>query len=87
MSHAEDSPKTLRALFLMLTALPSLMVAATNAFAVNCDVAEPDSLQNSWTSPCKDGSWLLDPQTGCRLWDWHPAPEDTATWSGGAWPG
>ena len=22
------------------------------------------------------------PGAGCRLWDWHPAPEDTATWSG-----
>jgi hypothetical protein len=73
---------TLRALFLMLMAVPSLMLAATNAFAVNCDVTEPDSLQISWTGPCKDGSWLLDPQSGCRLWDWHPAPEDTATWSG-----
>jgi hypothetical protein len=73
---------TLRALFLMLMTLPWLMLAATKAFAVNCDFAEPDSLQISWTGPCKDGSWRLDPQTGCRLWDWHPAPEDIATWSG-----
>lgn len=47
-----------------------------------CDVVEPDSLAISWTTPCDEGRWLLDTQSGCRLWDWHPEPEDTATWTG-----
>ena len=47
-----------------------------------CDVTEPDSLGISWTDPCDEGRWLLDPQSGCRIWDWHPAPQDTATWTG-----
>lgn len=61
---------------------PTLVVAAAQTRIQPCDVVEPDSLAISWTTPCDDGRWLLDPQTGCRLWDWHPAPEDTATWSG-----
>ena len=24
----------------------------------------------------------MDTGLGCRMWDWHPAPEDTATWTG-----
>jgi len=69
-------------IMLRLTLVLALNFAATAAAARDCDVVEPDSLQISWTAPCEDGSWLLDPQAGCRLWDWHPAPEDTATWSG-----
>jgi len=70
----------------LLTVVLALTLAAAASSAQDCNVVEPDSLQISWTAPCKDGSWLLDPQTGCRLWDWHPEPEDTATWSG-ACPG
>ena len=61
---------------------PTLVVAAAETRAKPCDVVEPDSLAISWTAPCDDGRWLLDPQSGCRLWDWHPEPEDTATWTG-----
>jgi hypothetical protein len=61
---------------------PVLIAAAAQARAKPCDVVEPDSLAISWMTPCDDGRWLLDPRSGCRLWDWHPAPEDTATWSG-----
>jgi hypothetical protein len=43
---------------------------------------EPDSVQISWEAPCQDGSWLMDTQLGCRMWDWHPAPEDKVTWTG-----
>lgn len=25
---------------------------------------------------------MLDPQSGCRMWDWHPDPKDRAVWSG-----
>jgi hypothetical protein len=32
--------------------------------------------------PCLDGSWFLDTLQGCRVWDWRPDAEDTATWSG-----
>jgi hypothetical protein len=47
-----------------------------------CSVNEPDSVQISWDAPCLEGTWLLDTELGCRMWDWHPTPEDTATWSG-----
>jgi len=52
----------------------------------DCPSDEPDSLQISWTQPCEEGDWLLDTQTGCRMWDWHPDPKDRAVWSG-ACPG
>ena len=48
----------------------------------DCPLEEPDSLQISWTQPCENGDWLLDTTSGCRMWDWHPAPEDRAVWSG-----
>lgn len=66
----------------LLMLVPALAVAAAGTRDEPCDVAQPDSLQISWTTPCQDGSWDIDPQGGCRLWDWRPAPEDTATWSG-----
>src|SRR5689334_3342515 len=34
----------------------------------------------------KEGDWLLDTKSGCRLWDWHPDPKDRAVWTG-ACPG
>src|SRR5215813_12975463 len=58
------------------------LTAATAESAKPCDVMEPDSLGISWTAPCDEGRWLLDPQSGCRMWDWHPAPDDTSTWTG-----
>jgi hypothetical protein len=30
----------------------------------------------------RQGDWLFDTQTGCRMWDWHPEPEDKPVWSG-----
>jgi hypothetical protein len=72
--------------------LASALLAATGpAFAQEiavtqakptCPPGEPDSLQISWTAPCDDGTWLFDPEAGCRMWDWHPAPEDGAVWHG-----
>ncbi|MBS0549703.1 MAG: hypothetical protein JSR24_18255 [Proteobacteria bacterium] len=47
-----------------------------------CPTVEPDSLQISWTRPCEEGDWLLDTQSGCRMWDWHPDTKDHANWSG-----
>jgi hypothetical protein len=47
-----------------------------------CPPGEPDSLQISWTAPCERGDWLLDTETGCRMWDWHPEPEDKPVWAG-----
>ena len=44
----------------------------------------PDSVQISWTAPCDGGGWLFDTETGCRMWDWHPDPDDKAVWTG-AW--
>ena len=48
----------------------------------DCPSAEPDSVQISWTAPCEEGNWLLDTQSGCRMWDWHPDPKDRAVWNG-----
>jgi hypothetical protein len=62
--------------------LPALALAAADTRAEACDAGHPDSLEISWTAPCRDGSWSLDPRTGCQVWDWRPDPEDTATWSG-----
>lgn len=61
---------------------PALALGAAATGAQPCGVAEPDSLAISWTSPCEDGSWLLDPGGGCRIWDWRPDADDTAIWSG-----
>jgi len=78
-----------RALLLSLITLLTLAPDGTFAgepFAeqgsMTCPVDEPDSVQINWDTPCLDGTWLLDTELGCRMWDWHPAPEDTATWSG-----
>jgi hypothetical protein len=54
----------------------------TRPVGVDCLPIEPDSLQISWNTPCDNGSWLFEPDVGCRMWDWHPAPEDTTTWTG-----
>ncbi len=62
--------------------VPPLALAAAEIDPESCGVREPDSLEISWTAPCRDGSWELDPRAGCRMWHWHPDPEDTATWSG-----
>ena len=48
----------------------------------DCLPEEPDTIQISWTQPCEEGDWLLDTQAGCRMWDWHPDPNDKAVWSG-----
>jgi hypothetical protein len=48
----------------------------------DCPSSEPDSVQISWNQPCEEGDWLLDTQTGCRMWDWHPDQQDRAVWSG-----
>ena len=68
---------------LMLTVLP--VVAQQIALApgkAGCATEEPDPVQISWDAPCEQGSWLLEPGVGCRMWDWHPDKQDKATWSG-----
>lgn len=50
--------------------------------SADCMVEEPDSVQINWDAPCRTGTWLMDTEQGCRMWDWHPAPTDSATWSG-----
>jgi hypothetical protein len=72
---------------LAIAALPLGSVAASAgelamAPDTNCPYQDPDSVQISWTSPCENGTWLLDTETGCRMWDWHPDLEDKAVWSG-----
>lgn len=56
-------------------------LAAASAKA-DCPPGEPDSLEISWNTPCDSGDWLFDTQSGCRMWDWHPAPEDRVVWKG-----
>jgi hypothetical protein len=77
--------------FLGVSLTSALLLAGCMAFAQalpsssvpqDCPPGEPDSVQISWTEPCEGGAWLLDTELGCRMWDWHPAPEDKATWSG-----
>jgi hypothetical protein len=50
--------------------------------SMDCPYQNPDSVQISWTQPCEEGTWLLDTETGCRMWDWHPDLQDKAVWSG-----
>jgi hypothetical protein len=71
-----------RLLALIPLSVLALTLGAAATIAQECDAEEPDSLQISWTTPCESGRWLLDTQTGCRIWDWHPEPEDIVTWSG-----
>ena len=68
----------------VIAVLPTAAAAQPRAAisAVDCPYGEPDSVQISWTSPCNVGTWLLDTETGCRMWDWHPDPKDKAVWSG-----
>jgi hypothetical protein len=60
----------------------SLLASGIGHAQGNCQPDEPDSVQISWDAPCRRGEWLMDTELGCRMWDWHPAPEDGATWSG-----
>lgn len=48
----------------------------------DCPSQAPDSVEISWMTPCQEGDWMLDTQSGCRMWDWHPDPKDRAVWSG-----
>jgi hypothetical protein len=79
----------LRSLSLILSA--GAMCVGGSAFAqqlamahqlVDCAPDEPVSVQISWTAPCDSGTWLMDTEAGCRMWDWHPNPDDKVVWSG-----
>ena len=81
--------------YVLVLSIAATQVAAASVFGqqtaaastqVDCLSVEPDSLQISWTQPCEEGDWLLDTKLGCRMWDWHPDPNDRAAWSG-ACPG
>jgi len=86
MTLASLPSKTLRGVLLI-----GLLVNAAAAMAqgaaglpagTDCAGFEPDPIQISWNDPCDEGSWLFEPGVGCRMWDWHPAPSDVATWTG-----
>src|SRR5262245_60280648 len=66
----------------LITLLTFVRHGAIAGEPMACPAEEPDSVQISWDAPCLAGTWLLDTELGCRMWDWHPTPEDTATWSG-----
>jgi hypothetical protein len=74
------------AMLMVVTHLGSTSVfgqqIAAAAAGSDCPTEAPDSLQISWTQPCSEGDWLLDPEVGCRMADWHPDPKDRALWSG-----
>ena len=63
------------------SAVSAQQIAAATALP-DCLTEEPDSLQISWTAPCDTGTWLFDTETGCRMWDWHPDPDDKVVWKG-----
>lgn len=71
---------------LLIVVLPWTAVAQQQVAMASgdpdCPYQNPDSVQISWTSPCENGNWLLDTETGCRMWDWHPDLKDKAAWSG-----
>jgi hypothetical protein len=76
---------------LRIVFLSAILMAGSSAFAQQqlalsqdqpCAPAEPDSVQISWTAPCDADGWLFDTEAGCRMWDWHPDPDDKVTWSG-----
>lgn len=67
---------------LLASGSASAQQVALTAGKPDCPPGEPDSLQISWTAPCDSGTWLFDPEAGCRMWDWHPGPEDTVVWHG-----
>lgn len=70
---------------LLIVVLPWAASAQQLAMAsgdADCPYQNPDSVQISWTGPCENGNWLLDTETGCRMWDWHPDRNDKAVWSG-----
>ncbi len=71
------------AIALLWAPLASAQQIASAASVPDCATVEPDSLQISWVQPCEEGDWLLDTQTGCRMWDWHPDQHDRSAWTGG----
>lgn len=68
--------------FLMMTGPAFAQQLALTPAKPECPPGEPDSLQISWNAPCESGTWLFDTETGCRMWDWHPEPDDKAVWKG-----
>jgi hypothetical protein len=76
---------------LHVTLIAGLLLAGTPALAQQvalsqspelCAGEEPASVQISWMAPCEGDGWLFDTEAGCRMWDWHPDPDDKVTWSG-----
>lgn len=86
MGSPRPPPPALLRLFVGFLAASSIAGAAEPPSLQNaaaCLHDDPDSLQIvGWDAPCQDGLWLMDTQLGCRMWDWHPAPEDKITWTG-----
>jgi len=79
--------RRLRVIFLSALLLAGSPALAQQQLALGrapapCAAEEPDSVQISWTAPCDGEGWLFDTETGCRMPDWHPDPEDKVTWSG-----
>jgi hypothetical protein len=68
-------------MFLLAQSALAQQLALTPAKPL-CPPGDPDSMQISWNKPCNEGDWLLDTQAGCRMWDWHPEPEDVVVWKG-----
>ena len=69
MDKANRATTRTAAACLLFLLVPALALGAARTRAQPCDVTAPDSLAISWTAPCQDGSWQLDPHDGCRLWD------------------
>lgn len=73
---------------LVLTAVALLLSSGTalaqplSSVAADCMIDAPDSVETSWSAPCKEGDWVYDGAGGCRMWDWRPQVRDSATWTG-----
>lgn len=81
IQHYISAP--LAALVLLVSPVVQAQQVASAVDRPDCATVEPDFLQISWVQPCEEGDWLLDTETGCRMWDWHPDLRDHATWTGG----
>ena len=47
-----------------------------------CPSEAPDWIQISWTSTVRGRRLGAGFESGCRIGDWHPDPQDRAVWSG-----
>jgi hypothetical protein len=60
--------------------LPWIATAAKGRLAMT--VALAFALLASASGIARAGDWIADAKTGCKVWDPHPSPGESASWSG-----